>query len=87
MADDEEAKRLFSLGSQALNAGHHDEAHSKFTDGLEIANSVEIRSALFISRSRALVALKLWDSALDDAEACQKLRPSWSRTFECKLAI
>ena len=74
---DEEAKRLFTLGSQAANAGDHSEAHSQFTSGLEVADSVEIKSALLISRSKALAGLQLWDEALQDAEACQSIRPSW----------
>jgi hypothetical protein len=79
MTSDEEAKRLFALGTQAANAGDHAEAHSQFTEGLEVAagGSVEIKSALLISRSRALAGLQLWDEALQDAEACQSIRPSW----------
>jgi hypothetical protein len=86
MTNEDEAKRVFALGSQALKDGDCVGAREHFTHGLEYAISVEIKSALLISRSGALVGLGLGSEALTDAEECQKIRPSWSRTFECKAA-
>ena len=84
MGDEDAAKRLFALGTQAAREGDHAGSHEHFTQGLALASSVELRSALLTSRSAALVGLGRWEEALGDGEACQKIRPSWARTFECK---
>ena len=86
MGDEDAAKRLFGLGSQAVKAGDYDSAHAQFSEALGSASSVELKSALLVSRSGALGNLSRWSEALADAEACRQIRPSWSRTFECKAA-
>ncbi len=86
MGDEEAAKHLFALGSQATNDGNYGGAYAQFSEALEKASSVELKSAVLISRSRALGAMSRWAEALADAEECRKIRPSWSRAFEYKSA-
>jgi stress-induced-phosphoprotein 1 len=86
MADEEGAKKFFALGSQARKAGDDAGACEHFAQGLKACSSVELKSAFLVSRSGALVGLGRMAEALVDAEECQKLRPSWARSFECKAA-
>ncbi len=84
--EDEMAKRCFNEGMIASNAGDHVAASEAFTEGLRTSKSVELQSALYVSRCGALQSMGRWEEALKDAIECQKLRPSWSRTFECRAA-
>ena len=88
LAKDEEemAKRCFNEGMLASNAGDQVAASAAFTKGLRTSKSVELRSALYVRRCRALQSMRRWEGALKDAIECQKLRPAWSRTFECRAA-
>ena len=86
MSLEDAAKQSFALGTQAAKVGDYAGANSHFSQGLDTANSVEIKSALLVSRTGALGALGRWAEALVDAEAVRVIRPSWSRTFECRAA-
>jgi stress-induced-phosphoprotein 1 len=86
MGDEDAAKHLFALGSQAAKDSNYGVAYAQFSEALENASSVELKSAVLISRSRTLGALSRWGEALADAEECRKIRPSWSRAFEYKAA-
>ena len=79
-------KRLFAQGTQAAKSGDYAGAYAHFSEALQGSASVELKSALLVSRSGVLGAQGRWTEALTDAEECQKIRPSWSRTFECKAA-
>jgi len=86
MGDEEAAKHLCALGSQMAKDGDYGGAYAQFSEALQNASSVELKSAILISRSYALGALSRWAEALADAEECRKIRPSWSRAFEYKSA-
>jgi hypothetical protein len=89
MADSEvseEAKKAFEAGNCAKQAADHVGAISHYTTGLETASSVVLRSALYVNRSTSLAQLARYKEALLDCEECAKIRPSWSKTYECQAA-
>ena len=45
-----------------------------------------LRSALYVNRSTSLAQLARYKEALSDCEECAKIRPSWSKTYECQAA-
>ena len=84
LADEcEHAKSFFDSGNVARQANDHLAALQAYTSGIETARSVELRSALHVNRGVTLAALGRYEEALSDSEACAKVRPSWSRTYEC----
>jgi len=84
--EDETAKRCFNEGVIANSAGDHAAASEAFTEGLRTSKSADLQSALYVSRCGALQSMGRWEDAFFDAMECHKLRPSWSRTFECRAA-
>ena len=83
---EETAQRCFSEGMLASNADDHVAAVAAFTEGLRTSKSADLQSALYVSRCGALQSMGRWEDAFFDAMECQKLRPSWSRSFECRAA-
>ena len=84
--EEETAQRCFSEGMLASNADDHAAAIAAFTEGLRTSKSADLQSALYVSRCGALQSMGRWEDAFFDAMECHKLRPSWSRTFECRAA-
>ena len=82
----ERAKASFEAGNVARQANDHLAALEAYTAGIETARSVELRSALHVNRGVTLTALGRYQEALADSESCAKIRPSWSRTYECYAA-
>ena len=85
-AESEDAKRFFTLATQARQSEDFAAAIDLYTQGLEIARTVELRSALLLNRSLTRSSIQQWKIALADANECLSLRPSWSRSYEC-LAV
>mmetsp|Transcript_62017 Transcript_62017/g.100336 ORF Transcript_62017/g.100336 Transcript_62017/m.100336 type:complete len:203 (-) Transcript_62017:5-613(-) len=79
----EDAKRNFTLASQAKQSEDFQSAISLYTKGLDTARTVELRSALLCNRSAARSNLKLYDEAVLDANECLTARPSWSSSYDC----
>jgi tetratricopeptide (TPR) repeat protein len=79
----ERAKASFDAGNAARQANDLPAALEAYTAGIETARSVELRSALHVNRGVTLAALGQYQEALADSESCAKIRPSWSRTYEC----
>lgn len=84
--ESEEAKFKFQQGTQANKAEHYDEAYESFSQGLSLATTLELRSALLVSRGVSLCAMKRFEEALVDAEDCIRLRKSWARSFTSQAA-
>ena len=84
--ESEEAKKAFDAGNCAKQAADHVGAIRHYTTGLETASSVVLRSALYVNRSTSLAQLARYKEALSDCEECAKIRPSWSKTYECQAA-
>ena len=85
-AECEEAKANFQKGTQSNKAGNHAEACKLFSDGLSTARTVELKAALFVSRSAALCGMNRYEEALLDADECIKIRRSWARSYSCQAA-
>ena len=85
-AECEEAKTNFQKGTQANKAGDHGEAHRLFSESLSTARTVELKSALLVSRSAALCGMNRYEEALLDADECIKIRRSWARSYSCQAA-
>ena len=61
--------RLEHLGDTAMNARRHDEAISQYSSALSLEPAAP--SGLLVRRSKAYVAIRLWEKALNDAnEVC-----------------
>ena len=85
-AECEEAKSKFAEGTQQNKAGDYAKAFELFSQGLAIARTVELKSALLVSRSGVCCSMMRWEEALQDAEDCIRIRKSWSRSFTCQAA-
>jgi len=57
-----------------------------YTKGLEIATSVELKSALYVNRGFTYTVVGRYAEALHDGEECALIRPSWARTYECQAS-
>ena len=89
MADSEtseEAKKAFDAGNCVKQVADHVGAIIHYTTGLETVSSVVLRSALYVNRSTSLVQLECYKETLSDCEECAKIRPNWSKTYECQAA-
>lgn len=84
--ESEEAKSKFTEGTQQNKAGDYVLAYELFTQGIATARTVELKSALFVSRSGVCCSMLRWEEALQDAEDCIRIRKSWSRSFTCQAA-
>lgn len=80
----EVAKDRFQQGTQANKTGDFVDANANFTQGLTTARTVELKSALLVSRSAALCGMVRFSEALADAENCILIRKSWSRSYRCQ---
>jgi len=85
-AECEIAKDSFQKGTKANKAGNHNEAYQFFSQSLLTARTVELQSALFVSRSAALCGMNRYQEALVDADECVKIRKSWARSYSCQEA-
>jgi len=83
-AECEVAKSRFQSGTQANKAGDFAGAHENFTQGLSTAVTVELISALLVSRSSSLCSMLRWADALVDADGCILIRKSWARSYTCQ---
>ena len=79
--ESEGVKFKFQQGTPANKAEHYDEAYKSFSQGLSLTTTLELRSALLVSRGVSLCAMKRFEEALVDAEDCIRLRKSWARSF------
>ena len=85
-AECEIAKDSFQKGTKVNKAGNHNEAYQFFSQGLSTARTVELQSALLVSRSAALCGMNRYQEALVDAVECVKIRKSWARSYSCQEA-
>jgi len=84
--DPEEATQAFAAGNAAKQGDDHVLAIEWYTKGLEIAASVELKSALYVNRGFTYTVVGRYAEALHDGEECAFIRPSWARTYECQAS-
>ena len=83
-AESEEAKNMFALGTHAAKNGDNGGAYDNFSRSLLIARTVELKSAILVSRSAILCSMLRWEEALADADECILIRKSWARSYSCQ---
>ncbi|KAL5508107.1 STI1 [Sanghuangporus vaninii] len=80
MAD---ANTLKDQGNKAFAAKEYDKAIDLFSKAIQLDPSNHV---LYSNRSAAHAGKKDWQAALEDAEACIKANPSWSKGYARKGA-
>ncbi|CAE6446044.1 unnamed protein product [Rhizoctonia solani] len=78
-----DANTLKDQGNKAFAAKRYDEAIDLFTKAIALDPSNHV---LFSNRSAAKAGKKLWLEALEDAEQCIKVNPTWSKGYARKGA-
>ncbi|KAG8762569.1 Hsp90 cochaperone [Ceratobasidium sp. 423] len=78
-----DAVALKDQGNKAFAAKRYDEAIDLFTKAIALDPSNHV---LFSNRSAAKAGKKLWLEALEDAEQCIKVNPTWSKGYARKGA-
>lgn len=74
-----------ALGNAAFAKKDFNEAIKYFSQAIEVAPEDKAH-VLYSNRSGSYASLKDWTKALEDAEACVKLNPSWSKGWNRKGA-
>ena len=64
-------RKLESLGDATMSAGRHSGAISHYSAALSFDPSVP--QGLFIKRSKAYIAMRLWEEALNDADKVRSI--------------
>ncbi|KAI0643694.1 putative stress-induced protein STI1 [Trametes meyenii] len=77
------ADALKDAGNKAFQAKNYDQAIELFSKAIEIDPSNHV---LWSNRSAAHAGKKQWAAALDDAEQCVKINPTWSKGYARKGA-
>ncbi|KAI0676757.1 putative stress-induced protein STI1 [Trametes maxima] len=77
------ADALKDAGNKAFQAKNYDQAIELFSKAIEIDPSNHV---LWSNRSAAHAGKKQWAAALDDAEQCIKINPTWSKGYARKGA-
>lgn len=80
-----DADSLKALGNAAFAKKDFQDAIKYFTQAIEVS-SADKAHVLYSNRSGSYASLKDWDHALEDAEECVKLNPSWSKGWNRKGA-
>lgn len=79
-----EADKFKAEGNAAFAAKHFDAAIEAFTKAIEASETPN--HVLFSNRSAAYASLRNFDKALEDANECIKINPSWGKGFGRKGA-
>ena len=85
-AECENSKTNFALASQAHKDEDYLAAHEHYSQALSTARTVELKSAILVSRSACLCAMNRWHEALADSEEAIRIRKSWSRSYSSQAA-
>ena len=75
---------MFAVGTHAAKIGDNGGAYDIFSRSLLIARTVELKSAILVSRSAILCSMLRWAEALADADECVLIRKSWARSYACQ---
>ncbi|KAH7888080.1 chaperone [Phlebopus sp. FC_14] len=78
-----DANALKDQGNKAFAAKNYDKAIELFTAAIALDPSNHV---LFSNRSAAKAGKKLWSAALEDAEQCVTLNPTWGKGYARKGA-
>ena len=70
------AEEFKTKGNQALAAGKEKEAVEHYSSAIALDSTNHV---FFSNRSAAYCKLQQYDKALEDAEECIKLNPTWSK--------
>jgi len=73
------AQELKEKGNQAFKVGKFDDAIQFYTEGLKLAKSEQ--HVLYSNRSAAFAAKNDYSKALEDAQKCIEVNPSWSKGY------
>jgi stress-induced-phosphoprotein 1 len=68
---------LKEQGNQAFKVGKFEEAIEFYTEGLKLAKTDQ--HVLYSNRSAAFAARNAFDKALEDAQKCIEVNPTWSK--------
>lgn len=71
-------------GNECLSKKNFAEAVEWYTKGIEMEPSNHI---LYSNRSAAYLSMKSYDKALQDADKCIQLNPSWDKGYNRKAAV
>jgi len=77
------AEEFKTKGNQALAAGKEKEAVEHYSSAIALDSTNHV---FFSNRSAAYCKLQQYDKALEDAEECIKLNPTWSKGYSRKAA-
>lgn len=83
LADELQANTLKDLGNKAFSAKEYDKAIDLFTQAIALDSKNHV---LFSNRSAAHAGKRDWTKALQDAEQCVSINPSWSKGYARKGA-
>jgi len=73
------AQELKEQGNQAFKVGKFEEAIEFYTEGLKLAKTDQ--HVLYSNRSAAFAARNAFDKALEDAQKCIEVNPTWSKGY------
>lgn len=73
------AQELKEKGNQAFKVGKFDDAIAFYTEGIRLASTDQ--HVLYSNRSAAFAAKNAFDKALEDAQKCIEVNPTWSKGY------
>ena len=71
-----------ALGNAEFKAGNYEKAIGFFTKAIEL----EANHVLYSNRCTAYIALEQYERAMEDADECVRLQPTWAKGYSRRAA-